>query len=403
MGTSHNGARLEGKELKGLKKMSFNEMVDKAETLLHEGQVEAALPVAQKALKERQPDVKAAPGLNALPALNILAEIHLELGDPDEARQCFEAAVAVDPDGTVSFDKGSGGGVEKFFYLAQLSEEGGQQSLEWLMRGCAILRREVAKHNSSNVTVLEGDDFLQELQEKLAKALCAMVEIYMTDLSFEQDAEEHAETLISEALPLWEASESNDPTVLQTLASIRISQLRLREAKEALQASLDLWNNESLSEEADTPTPDFATRISVSRLLMEAGMETNAMRVIKRLVAEDDHSVEAWYLGGWCLYLLGQEPQALGVEVEDEAHKFSPEEKEASLRASRKWLEQSLQLYELLDYEDDRLKQHALELIGELDSRLPEGDGKEDEEIFEGFEPDENLGHDDVDEEMRDG
>ena len=398
--------------------MSFEEIVDEAEKLLHEGQVEAALPVAQKALKERQPDGGAAPGKTALPALNLLAEIHLELGDQDEARHYFEIAVAADPDGTAPFDKSFGGGVEKFLYLAQLSEEGGQDSLKWLKKGCAILRREIAKHNSPDVTVLDGDEFLQELQEKMAGALCAMVEIYMTDLSFEEDAEEQVETLIAEALPLWEASESNDPTVLQTLASVRISQLRILEARRALKASLELWNNESLDNEVDVQMPDFATRISLSRLLMEAGMEKEAIGVLERLVAEDDHSVEAWYLGGWCLYLLGQKTKAEngepGDKIEQEANMLSPkvdavseEEDEAtrlaSLRASRKWLKQCLHLYGLLEYDDDRLKQHALELTGELDSILPEGNADEDEEEFEGFGEDEESSHHDKDEEMGDG
>ena len=399
-------------------KMSFEDLVDEAEKLLHEGQIETALPIAQRALKERQLDGGAAPDKTALPALNLLAEIHLELGDQDEARHYFKIAVAADPDGTARLDKASGGGVEKFLYLAQLSEEGGHDSLKWLKKGCAILRREIAKHNSPDVTILDGDEVLRELQEKLAGALCSMVEIFMTDLSFEEDAEEHAEILIAEALPLWEASESSDPTVLQTLASIRISQLRLLEAREALKASLDLWNNESLDSEEDTSMPDFATRISLSRLLMEAGMEKESMGVLERLVAEDDHSVEAWYLGGWCLYLLGQEREAENGQADDENEKdadmlnpkideVSAEEDEAtrsaSLRASRTWLKQSLLLYESLVYEDDRLKQHALELVGELDLLLPEADQDEDEEEFDGFGDEEESKHHDVDEEMGDG
>lgn len=396
--------------------MRFEELIEKAEALLQEGQVGAALPIAQKALTERQPDGGALPDKSALPALNLLAEIYLELGDPNEARHYFQVAVAADPDGSVPFDKASGGGVEKFLYLAQLSDEGGQDSVDWLEKGCAILRREIARHNSPDVTVLDGDGFLKELQASLAGALCAIVEIYMTDLSFEDDAEEHAERLISEALPLWEASESCDPTVLQTLASIRISQLRLSEAQETLKASLELWDNDSFDEEGGA-VPDFATRISLSRLLMEAGMEKEAFGVLERLVAEDDHSVEAWYLGGWCLYLVGQvkgtengavdgEKQPGAQFTKAKADDISAEEDEAirmaSLRASRKWLKQSLQLYGQTKYEDDRLKEHALELTRELDEILPEIDEDEDEE-FEGFADDEPQTQNGEDEEMGEG
>ena len=398
---------------------SFEELVEKAGGLLHQGQAEEALRIAQKALKQRQPDGGAEPDKTALPALNLLAEIHLELGEQREAIHYFETAVAVDPNGTVPFDRHSGGGVEKFLYLAQLSEEGGLDSMRWVERGCVILRREIAKHNSPDVTVLDGDEFLQELQEKLAGALCAMIEIYMTDLSFEDDAEERAETLIAEALSLWEASGSRDPTTLQTLASIRISQLRLTEAKEALKASLDLWHSDSSEGEEDSAVPDFATRVSLSRLLMEAGMENEAINVLERLVAEDDHSVEAWYLGGWCLFLLGQPKSAETEDAGDgdvndvnmlshQPDEVSKEEDEAtrmaSLRASRKWLKQSLQLFDLLAYEDDRLKQHASELIEELNATLPEGDNEdEEEEEFEGFGSDEHSEQNGQDAEMDEG
>lgn len=397
---------------------SFEKLLDNAEILLQEGQAEKALPIANKALKERQGDGGARPDKTCLPALNILAEIHLELGDQKEAIHYFETAVAADPNGTVPFDKTSGGGVEKFLYLAQLSEDGGGDSLKWLERGCTILRREIAKHNSPDVTVLDGDEFLQELQEKLARALCSMVEIYMTDLSFENSAEEQAEVFIAEALSLWEASESKDPTVLQTLASIRISQLRLEEAREALSASLELWHDHDLDGEEDAPIPDFATRVSLSRLLMEAGMEKEAINVLDRLVAEDDNSVEAWYLGGWCLYLLGQAKSTGNGKVEetDESDvsmrnhttdEVSAEEDDAtrmaSLRASRKWLKQSLQLFDSLAYEDDRLKQHASELIGELNAILPEGDDEDDEEGFEGFGDDDQDEQDGQDTEMTGG
>ena len=245
---------------------------------MQEGQVESALPVALKALRKRQPDQDTSPDKTALPALNLIAEIYLELGVQNEARKYFLAAVEADPDGTVPFNRVTGGGVEKFLYLAQLSEEGGQDSIDWLQKGVNILRREIMKHNDPNVTILDADEVLKELQGSLAGALCAMVEIYMTDLSFEDDSEHHCETLISEALPLWEASESSDPTTLQTLASVRISQLRMPEARETLKASLELWDNTLPDDKNENQVPDFPTRISLARLLMEAGMEQEAIR-----------------------------------------------------------------------------------------------------------------------------
>lgn len=216
----------------------------------------------------------------------------------------------------------------------------------------------------------------------------------MTDLSWETDAEAKCESLITEALLI--APHSPEP--LQTLASIRISQTRIPEAKKALADSISLWKD--LPPE-DTGVPGFPTRISLARLLMEVEMEEEALEVVERLVAEDDQSVEAWYLGGWCLYLLGEkrkDNQAIGADavMHDEKRQKKREDSllMALLVSSREWLRQSLQLYEVLDYEDERLRDHAKELVDGLDTELiarhdvdeengvldGEGDSQEDDE-----------------------
>ena len=97
-------------------------------------------------------------------------------------------------------------------------------------------------------------------------------------------------------------------------------------------------------------------------------MEEVALEVVERLVGEDDESVEAWYLGGWCLWLMGSKQE----EEEDS------KDKKALLLSSREWLRNCLKLYGLLDYEDDRLRDHAAELVSGLDKEL--GDAEIEEE-----------------------
>lgn len=118
---------------------------------------------------------------------------------------------------------------------------------------------------------------------------------------------------------------------------------------------------------------------------MEATMELEALGVLERLILEDDQSVEAWYLGGWCLYLLAEKQQAPSdAGVED-----TPETKRhASLVASREWLKQSLKLYEALQYEDERLRDHALELVQDMNKEL--GEDMEDDSNAEDDGGDEN-------------
>ena len=197
----------------------------------------------------------------------------------------------------------------------------------------------------------------------------------MTDLSWETDAEAKCESLITEALLVA----PHLPEPLQTLASIRVSQTRIPEAKKALADSIALWKR--LPPE-DTGVPDFPTRISLARLLMEVEMEEEALEVVERLVTEDDQSVEAWYLGGWCLYLLSekrkdtQDSDAImhdGKQSEDYL-------RSTALVSSREWLRQSLALYEMLEYEDERLRDHAKELVGGLDAQLREYDSEDQDD-----------------------
>lgn len=210
---------------------------------------------------------------------------------------------------------------------------------------------------------------------------------------WEEDAEARCEALVTEALLVAPDS----PECLQTLASVRISQLRHGDAKAALSRSLELWKD--LPPESPL-VPDFPTRISLSRLLMEAQMEVEALEVLERMVLEDDHSVEMWYLGGWCLYLLGK-----GEKLPPNKSDLSESElRQATLRSSRSWLKQSLRLYELVEYEDEKLKEHAEELVQDLRNQLGDNDddSEDGEDLDEEWE-DESDGLDNDDDDDDDG
>ncbi|PWY80616.1 TPR domain protein [Aspergillus heteromorphus CBS 117.55] len=365
-----------------------SKLLEQATTELQTGQPDVALSLAQQALNSAPANSPA-----QLSALITVGEIYVELGDIDTGRQHFMRAVELDPNGTIP--ESQGGGAGKFLWLAQLSELGGRDSVQWFEKGVSSLRHTIQQleQNPGPEEALE----LVEKKHKMANALCGVAEIYMTDLSWEEDAETRCETLITEAILVA----PNAPEVLQTLASIRISQLRTEEAQAALTKSLALWKD--LPPE-DPTVPDFATRISLSRLLMEVGKELEALEVLERLILEDDQSVEAWYLGGWCLQLLAGKQQA---PTDGEEADESPEVKRhASLDASREWLKQSLALYEVLQYEDERLKDHALELVSEMNKELGEemddDEAGEDEDNEEGWEDEEIEVESDGDHEMAD-
>lgn len=340
------------------------ELLKQSTALLQVGQPDTALTLAKQSL-----DLSAPNSPDQLSALNTIAEIYVELGEIDAAREHFLRAVDLDPTGTIS--EAEGGGAEKFLWLAQLSEAGGAESVGWYKKGVSTLRQIIQaleeKTGPEEVLIAE------EKKKTMANALCAVAEIYMTDLSWEEDAESRCESLITEALFISPTS----PEVLQTLASIRISQLRTEEAQSALTRSMELWKDLPPD---DAQIPDFATRISLARLLMEVAMGTEALEVLERLILEDDQSVEAWYLGGWCLYLLAEKDQA-PAQTEPAETEESPESKRhASLIASREWLKQSLRLYDLVQYGDERLRDHAIELVQNMDKELGEELDDEDQE-----------------------
>ncbi|KAK0265268.1 hypothetical protein LTR91_020142 [Friedmanniomyces endolithicus] len=335
----------------------------------------------------------------ALPALNLLGEISVELGDGEAARGYFEQAVALDPTGEIP--EALGGGAEKFLWLAQLCEEGGQASVDWFERGVKALQVEISTIETGGLPGMDEESLLMlrvEKKRKLANALCGIVEVYMTDLSWEEDAEARCDALVTEAMAVEDETSAE---VLQTLASVRLSQERKEDARAALTRSLQSWIE---LESDDAAVPDFATRVSLARLLMEAEMEVQAMQVLQRLVAENDQSVEAWYLGGWCQHLMAEKLQAAPEVSKDGDADMSVVNMGSvtmAWKGSRNWLNMALKLFDLLDYEDERLFGHAKALVAELDERLgpdetqPEGEDGAWEEwdgIVDGDEDGEDEG-----------
>ncbi|SLM35032.1 Tetratricopeptide-like helical domain [Lasallia pustulata] len=366
-------------------------LLSQATSLLHTGQPSSALPIAVRALSLLHPTAAPAEATPAaLPALTLLAEIHIELGDAEAARSYFLQAVDIDAEGLAP------DGAEKFLWVAQLCEEGGEESVRWFERGAGVLRREIAAGEGKAGRYLE----VEEKKRRLAGALCGVAEVWMTDLSWDPSAESNSEAFVTEALLVAPLA----PEPLQTLASVRISQQRIPDAKAALARSMELWVE--LPPE-DPHVPEFATRISLARLLMEVGMEGRALEVLERLVGEEDGSVEAWYLGGWCLFLMGEGRRKPGgggggggrradEGVEGEAM-GEGEDWRGLWASSREWLRNGLKLYEMQEYEDDRLRDHAVELVVGLNAELGEvGENEEEEEGGE-WEDEEDEGDEDDD------
>ncbi|KAK5054612.1 hypothetical protein LTR84_001503 [Exophiala bonariae] len=375
----------------------IEDLLTEATSLFEQSQPELALPLAEEALRrlevERQQRKRqenntqdeidtllqnAAQGKPTLPtALSLEGEIQMALGEVESARTSFLRATVIDPDGALV-------SAEPYLWLAQLSEGGGQESISYFTKAIEVLRNEIDV--LEDISDDDDDDVVQVLVEKrskLANALAAMTEVYMTDLSWEPDAEQRCESYITEAVAI--CPDSLSAGVLQTLASVRISQERLDDARQALRRSMEIWKDIPFEVQSEM-RPDFATRISLSRLLMEVEAEAEAFGVLQGLIREDDQSVESWYLGGWCQVLVAQ--KVLGDE---EARKKSQEQ-------AKTWLDNCLRLFRIQQYEDDRLREHALELTQQLNQALGIEDQMDDDD--NAWEDEEDDGESDGDEDL---
>ena len=173
--------KLKKRQVRNIKSLSDSpeSLLTDATALLVTAQPDLAFKKAQKALNLIQADSE--PCVRKLPALCLLGEISVQLGDFQSAQSYFLEAISLDPDGKI-FDN-SGDGSSKFFWLAQLNDEGGASSIRWFEKGCDILRREISEAKKLK-KAKENEKSMEILGTKLANALCSMVEVYMTDLSY---------------------------------------------------------------------------------------------------------------------------------------------------------------------------------------------------------------------------
>lgn len=339
----------------------IEDLLSEAEELLERSQPELALSLAEEAvtrLEANESDYAsiekllqlAAQDKPTLPqALVINADIQLALGNAGRAEKRYLRAAELDPEGQLV-------SAEPWLQLAQLNEQGGKQSIAYFDKAIEIMKNEIEVLEDDESMLVDGSKEVIEIRRsKVADALCGMTEIYMTDLSWEDDAEQRCEQLITEAVAV--CPERLSAGVLQTLASVRISQDRMDEARKALSFSMSIWKDIP-TEVEDPARPDFASRVSLARLLMEVEEEASALEVLQALVRQDDQSVESWYLGGWCQVLLSQKADT------------SAENKSKFCEQARVWLATCLKLYQAQAYEDDRLREHAEELVRELDKLL---------------------------------
>lgn len=297
---------------------------------------------------------------NYAPSYELLGEIFAEQDQQSNARIAFSKAIELDatPDDATT-------GFEKYLWMGQLCEEGGEASLAYYKTGVKRLIGMIAQTKEESQPVIRA---------RLASAYSAMAELFMTDLCMSANAEEQCEKYVTNAL----LADDKSSEALQTLASMRLSQTRLKEAKTILANSIAIWKDQVPGAPG---FPTYASRLSLIRLLLECEMTDDSLQVLQQLEHEADEVVDLWYLFGWTYYLQG------------EAHPDNSEERRESWEDARDCLHKCENLYRRLDWNDDGLREHASDLLGNINAagisiehRDPEaepvmnGDGVEDDD-----------------------
>jgi len=304
-------------------------------------------------------------------AREILGSIEIEEGNIDAARKVFKTLVPPSPTAP------SPPSYSAHLYLAQLADSDPREALAYYQSAVDLLlilikgkERKETEALPPQVNEPNADEITQ-LKRTTISALVGMVEIWMSsDLCFEPEAERTCDQLASLAIQ----SDPDNLEALECLASVRMSQSKPDEARSALERAWDLIKN---LEPEDPQLPPNSTRLSLTRRFLELALFSPALLLLQGILAADDEEMDAWYLQGWCLYLMAQ-------QVKEGVEKVENLGWEELSQDARDCLDTYLVLHNQLEGDDGEILDHVNRLVKELDDAgihpSKEAEGDEDSE-----------------------
>ncbi|KAJ1300064.1 hypothetical protein OPQ81_002546 [Rhizoctonia solani] len=331
---------------KSVPEPSIEALFEKAQELIIQCNYDLAHRFVQRIL-ERDPTNAEAREMGAV--------VDLERGETESAKQIFLTLVPPSPTASNPPPHSA------YLYLAQLSD-GPHEALGHYKAAVDLIVSRV------NTGTDKSDDEKNELKKTAAKALVAMIEIWMSDLCMEPEAESQCDSLLA----LAHSTDPGNVEVLQAEASIRLSQSRPEDAQRSVAAAWETWRE---LPPGDTRIPEGETRLQLAKLMLELGLNGDALEIIAGVVAEDDQDVEAWYLEGWCLWGMAERVKA-GERLEDGTKEKGKEKQEVSddelgweelARDARDCLETCKMLHVGQQHPDKPMLAHIDELLSKLD------------------------------------
>ncbi|KAG5643011.1 hypothetical protein DXG03_001749 [Asterophora parasitica] len=331
-------------------------LLEKAQSLIIQCDYDLAQRFIRRIL-EREPS-------NA-EAKEMLGVALLETGEIDAAKEAFLSLLPPYPDAPALPPPSA------HLYLAQLSTGDPRLALQHYQAAIDILSVQIKGKERATDETSKSDE--AEHRNNIVRALVGQVEIWMDpsyDLCFEPDAEKTCENLIAHALQI----DPGNAEALQTLASVRMSQQRPDDAKECLEKAWSAWKDLDLD---DPKLPPIPTRLALVKLFLELALYTPALLVLHGVMASDDQEVEAWYLEGWCFFMMSEQAQENGGTLDELTW-------QELAKDSRDCLETCQVLFTNQEHPDKPLLEHVKELIAKLEalgiapSPIDAGDGDGD-------------------------
>ncbi|KAF7316819.1 hypothetical protein HMN09_00415000 [Mycena chlorophos] len=309
-------------------------------------------------------------------AKEMLGVVQLETGDISAAKATFTALLPPNP-GAPSSPPPSA-----HLYLAQLCEDDPHLALKHYQAAIEILMGQwKGKERAED---LPRDDEA-ELKNNIVRALIGQVEIWMDpsyDLCYDPAAEKTCEELLQTALQ----TDPGNAEALQALASVRMSQQRPDDAKQCIEQAWSTWKDLDID---DPKIPPISARLATVKIFLELSLYTPALLVLQGVMASDDQDVEAWYLEGWCFFLMAEQAKENGGILDELTWQELATD-------ARDCLETCKTLHENEGHPDAPLLEHAKELIAKLDELgikpSPAGEeGEGDEEEWEDEDDEEDV------------
>ncbi|KAG8902744.1 hypothetical protein FRB99_004169 [Tulasnella sp. 403] len=347
-------------------------LIEKAQILIAQCNYDLARIFLKRIIERDPPNIE---------AREMLGLVEIETGNLDTAKLVFQSLIPPSPSAPPNPPPSA------YLYLAQLIDENARSALDLYQKGLDLLISRLKGKAPVSADTSNPSESEADLKRMAVGTIVAMVELWMSDLCFEPQAESQCEALLQLALEI----DPQNPEGLQTLASVRISQQRPDDARALAEQSWALWKDR---DGEDVIVPSISSRIALTRLFLELGLHQNALTILHGVLSEDDQQVEAWYLQGWCFYLMAEDVKD-GKEVPGLGETTLLELKQDS----RNCLETCKELHKSQEHPDEQIIEHVNELIGELeaDGVHASKPGEEPEE-WDGINEDEWIDEDeDVD------